>query len=48
MFGNQTKTTVIHRLAVLSKGVMLIGGVIVSSFYWACFTFPYLDKNYLL
>jgi hypothetical protein len=48
MFGNQTKTTVIHRLATLSKGIMLIGGVVVASFYWAGLTFPYLDQNYLL
>ena len=48
MFGNQSKTTLIHRLATLSKGVMLVGGLVVSSFFWAGYSFPYLDKNYLL
>ena len=48
MFGGKTKTTVIHRIASLSKGVMLIGGIVVASFYWGGFSFPYLDQNYLL
>jgi len=48
MFGGKSKTTLIHRIAELSKGVMLIGGMIIASFYWAGFSFPYLDESYLL
>ena len=48
MFGDRSRTTLIHRLATLSKGVLLIGGVVISSFYWGGFTFPYLDESYLL
>jgi hypothetical protein len=47
MFGEQSRTSVIHRLATLSKGVMLLGGIVVASFYWGGYSFPYLDEGYL-
>ena len=48
MFGQIVKKTVIHRLATLSKGILLMGGIIIGSYFWAGYTFPYLDRSYLL
>jgi hypothetical protein len=39
---------VVHRMATLSKGALLIGGIVVASYFWAGFTLPYLDRNYLV
>lgn len=47
MFGGSMRKTVIHRLATLSKGALLMGGMVVSSYFWASYTFPYLDRDYL-
>ena len=47
MFGGQVIKTSLHRAATLSKGVLLMGGIVVSSYFWAGYTLPYLDKNYL-
>ena len=43
MFGGQVFKTTIHRAATLSKGVLLLGGLVVSSYFWAGYTLPYLD-----
>lgn len=48
MFGEITRKTAVHRAATLSKGALLLGGIAVSSFFWAGYTFPYLDSGYLL
>ena len=47
MFGGQVLKTSIHRFATLSKGILLMGGIVVSSYFWAGYTLPYLDCNYL-
>ena len=47
MFGAQMRTTVIHRIATLSKGALLVGGLVVSSYFWASYTLPYVDRLYL-
>ena len=47
MFGNFMFKSVIHRTATLSKGIMLMGGIVVASYFWAGYTLPYLDHNYL-
>ena len=47
MFSGQVFRTNIHHAATLSKGVMLLGGIVISSYFWAGYTLPYLDGNYL-
>jgi hypothetical protein len=48
MFGGQVVKTVIHRIAILSKGALLMGGLVVGSYFWGLLSFPYLDNYFLL
>ena len=48
MFGGQVVKTKIHRAATLSKGILLMGGMVVASYFWSGYTLPYLDSNYLM
>lgn len=48
MFRMQMRTTVIHRVATLSKGALLVGGLVVSSYFWGAYSLPYLDRLYLV
>jgi len=48
MFGGKMNKSMIHHMATLSKGVLLIGGLVVASYYWGAYTLPYLDRGYML
>ena len=47
MFAGKMGKSVIHRVATLSKGVLLMGGLAVASYYWGAYTLPYIDSSYL-
>lgn len=47
MFGVQMRATTIHRVATLSKGALLVGGLVVASYFWGSYTLPYVDRLYL-
>ena len=48
MFGGKMNKSVIHRMSTLSKGVLLMGGLAASCYFWGAYTLPYLDSEYLL
>lgn len=48
MFGGQVVKTVLHRMATLSQGALLLGGMVVSSYFWGLLSLPYLDNFFLL
>lgn len=47
MFGGTVRKTLLHQWASLCLGILLMGGIVVSSCYWCNFSFPYLDDIYL-
>lgn len=48
MFDGKVRKTNIHKIGSLSLGILLMGGIIVSSAFWSRETFPYLDSYFLL